>query len=244
MFRRYQFGVKLPAMQRSATYSVTPRTQIKRQPQRACYERAAVHAVLDEALIASVGFVDGGAPIVIPMAFARQGERILLHGASKSRMLLLLAEGVPTCVTVTLLDGLVLARSAMHHSMNYRSVMILGQPFEIVEEVEKRAALDCLVNHVLADRALATRPANALELRATRVFGLELTEVSLKTRSGGPLDDAEDLSLPYWAGVIPLSLEARAPLPDAAHCPSAPPPSGAFGYRRGSSAVADPEVQP
>jgi uncharacterized protein len=219
-------------------FSPTPRTRVKRHPERASYDRALAHAILDEALVASVGFVDGGVPIVIPMAFARHGDELLLHGASKSRLQLLLAQGAPICVTVTLVDGIVLARSAMHHSMNYRSVMVFGEPREIAEEAAKRAALDRLVEHALSGRSQATRPANALELRATRVFALELEQVSVKTRAGGPLDDAEDLPLDYWAGVIPLKLQSLTPLPDPLHPPLSAVPPSALRYRRGHASTA------
>lgn len=219
--------------QQRGSFPITPRTRVIRQPKRASYEREAAHAILDEALVASVGFIDAGAPCVIPMAFARQGERLVLHGASKSRLQVLLAQRTPICVTVTLLDGVVLARSAMHHSMNYRSVMVFGRPLEIEEEGEKRAALERLVEHALAGRARATRPPNDVELRATRVFALELTEVSVKARKGGPLDDVEDLELPHWAGVIPLRLTALAPLADPAHPPRAELPAEVAAYRRG-----------
>jgi nitroimidazol reductase NimA-like FMN-containing flavoprotein (pyridoxamine 5'-phosphate oxidase superfamily) len=226
-----------------ATFPVTPRTRAGRKPERTSYDRAAAHAILDEGLVASVGFVDDGMPFVVPMAFARDGERILLHGSSKSRLLLLLAQGAPICVTVTLLDGIVLARSAMHHSMNYRSVMVLGTPRELVAEAEKRAALARVVDHVLAGRSLATRAPNELELRATRVFSLALEEVSIKSRRGGPIEDADDLGLAHWAGVIPLGLQARAPVPDPLHAPAVPTPAGLSSYQRGR-AVSASEVQP
>jgi len=226
-------------MELPASYPVTPRTRVKQRPGRGSYERAAAHAILDEALVAAVGFVDEGRPFVIPMAFARDGERLLLHGGSKSRLLARLGEGSPICVTVTLLDGIVLARSAMHHSMNYRSVVALGRAAEIAERAEKLAALERVVDHVLAGRSAASRPASDAELKATRVFALPLDEVSIKARSGGPLDDAEDCELPYWAGVIPLQLRASAPIPDPLHAPRAPVPPEAAAYSRPSSA---PEV--
>jgi len=223
-------------MEEAPPFPVTARTQLKQRPTRGSYERVAAYAILDEALVASVGFVDDGQPLVIPMAFAREGERLLLHGSSKSRLQLLLAQAAPICVTVTLLDGIVLARSAMHHSMNYRSVVVLGRASEVVEEAEKRRALDRLVDHVLAGRAQATRPANPSELKATRVFALPLDEVSVKTRAGGPIDDDEDLQLAHWAGVIPLALRAAAPIPDPLHPPRAAAPSGAERYARDSEA--------
>jgi uncharacterized protein len=224
-------------MQKVPAFTVTSRTQVKQRANRASYDRASAHAILDEALVAAVGFVDEGQPFVIPMAFARDGEQLLLHGSSKSRLQLLLAEGAPVCVTVTLLDGLVLARSAMHHSVNYRSVVVLGRPAEIVEESAKRAALERLVDHVLSGRSQATRAPNAVELKATRVFAVPLEEVSVKARTGGPIDDEEDLQLSHWAGVIPLTLSASAPIPDPLHAPLAAVPLGAQAYTRGALEV-------
>jgi nitroimidazol reductase NimA-like FMN-containing flavoprotein (pyridoxamine 5'-phosphate oxidase superfamily) len=229
-------------MEPPSSYPVTPSTRVRRQPTRASYDRATAHAILDEALVASVGFVDGGQPFVIPMAFARQGERLLLHTASKSRFAACLAEGAPICVTVVLIDGIVLARSAMHHSMNYRSVVALGRASEIVDEAEKRAAFARLVEHVLVGRAGATRPPNEAEVKATRVFALPLEAVSIKARSGGPLDDAEDLELDYWAGVIPLELRAGPPSPDPLCAPRVALPAAAASYSRRS--VSNGEVRP
>lgn len=229
-------------MEEPPSFSVSPRTRVRQRPARASYDRAVAHAILDEALVAAVGFVDDGQPLVIPMALARDGERILLHGSSKSRLQLVLAQGAPICVTVTLVDGIVLARSAMHHSMNYRSVVVLGRAAEIVDEAEKRRALDRLVDHVLVDRSRATRPPNSSELKATRVFGLPLEEVSVKIRAGGPIDDEDDLDLPYWAGVIPLALRASTPIQDPQHAPRADLPGAAGRYSRGTAAAA--EVQP
>lgn len=223
-------------MEHAHTFPVTARSQVRQRPTRASYDRAVAHAILDEALVAAVGFVDQGQPLVLPMAFARDGERLLLHGSSKSRLQRLLAAGAPLCVTVTLLDGIVLARSAMHHSMNYRSVVVLGQASEIVEEAEKRAALDRLVEHVLPGRARATRPANATELKATCVLSMPLEEVSVKARTGGPIDDEADLALEHWAGVIPLALRAAAPIPDSLHVARAPVPPAALDYARPAAA--------
>jgi nitroimidazol reductase NimA-like FMN-containing flavoprotein (pyridoxamine 5'-phosphate oxidase superfamily) len=222
-------------MDTPSTFPVTPETRVHRQPARASYDRELAYSILDEALVAAVGFSDGEQPFVIPMAFARQGERLLLHAASSSRFQRVLGSGAPLCVTVTLLDGLVLARSAMHHSVNYRSVVVLGRAEEISEGGAKLAALARLVDHVLPGRSSATRPPNAVELKATRVFALPLSAVSVKRRSGGPLDDAEDLTLPYWAGVVPLEQRALAPVPDPLHPPLGSEPSGIRAYQRGSS---------
>ncbi len=196
----------------SSSYQPTERTRLRRIAKRGSYDRALVHSILDEALVCHVGFVDAGQPFVLPTAFARRGERLYLHGAVANRSLTVMTDGLPLCLTVTLLDGLVLARSAFHHSMNYRSVVVLGTAYEIADEAEKRAALDALVERARPGRSLETRPANAVELRTTRVLALDLVEVSAKVRTGPPLDDPEDLALPYWAGVIPLKLSAGTPI--------------------------------
>jgi nitroimidazol reductase NimA-like FMN-containing flavoprotein (pyridoxamine 5'-phosphate oxidase superfamily) len=227
------------------SFAITPPTKVHRNPARASYERAVAHAILDEALVATVAFDDDGRTFAIPMGYARLGERLLLHAASSSRFARVLAAGTPLCVTVTLLDGLVLARSAMHHSINYRSVVALGVAVELTEREEKLAALARLVEHVLPGRSAACRPPNAVELKATRVFALPLEAVSVKRRSGGPLDDAADLTLPYWAGVVPLGRGEIVPVPDGAHPPLGPEPAGLRAYdRSGVAAARSREVQP
>jgi len=235
MFQRYQLSHKLGSMETRAAFTVTPATKVQRLPTRASYERASAYAILDEALYASVSFVTDGAPCVIPMAFARLGDRLVLHGSSKSRLQVMLAQAERICFGITLVDGVVLARSAFHHSLNYRSVVVFGRATELTAEVDKRAALTAIVEHVLRGRSSESRPPSELELRATRVFALPIEEASVKCRSGGPLDDADDLELPYWAGVIPLTLSAGPPISDPLHAPRAPAPAGALGYaRRGS----------
>jgi nitroimidazol reductase NimA-like FMN-containing flavoprotein (pyridoxamine 5'-phosphate oxidase superfamily) len=208
----------------------TDRTRFHRVPSRGTYDRTTVHQILDEGLVASVGFVIDGQPYVIPMVYARRGDQLYLHGASASR--LLKSSDVPLCVTVTLLDGLILARSAFHHSMNYRSVVLLGRAREVTEPEEKNAALTAVVDHVLAGRWQDCRPPSEKELRATRVLALPIDEGSAKMRTGGPLDDEEDLALPYWAGIVPLTLAAGAPVADPLHAPRGPLPPGLRGYRR------------
>lgn len=198
----------------STAYVPTARTRVRRLSQRGSYDRALVHSILDEALVCHVGFVFEGQPYVMPTAFARVDETLYVHGAVANRMLGALAGGASICVTVTLLDGLVLARSAFHHSMNYRSVVALGPAREVTDEAEKLSAFDALVERCGTGRSREARPANAAELRATRVFALTLSEVSAKTRSGPPHDDEVDLAQPCWAGVIPLALERGAPVPD------------------------------
>jgi nitroimidazol reductase NimA-like FMN-containing flavoprotein (pyridoxamine 5'-phosphate oxidase superfamily) len=214
-------------------FEVTPQTRVRRSPARASYDRAAAHAILDEALVASVGFVQDGQPFVIPMAVARDGDRLLLHAASSSRIAGACRAGARICVTVTLLDGVVFARSAMHHSVNYRSLVVLGGATEVTAGAEKLRALARLVDHVLPGRAAACRPPSAVELKATSVFALPIEEASVKCRGGGPLDDREDLALPYWAGVVPLTQQALSPIADALHPPRAPMPDALAVYRRG-----------
>jgi nitroimidazol reductase NimA-like FMN-containing flavoprotein (pyridoxamine 5'-phosphate oxidase superfamily) len=199
----------------SGSLAVTPRTALHRIPKRGSHERAVIHDILDAGLVCHVGFVADGQPFVIPTAYGRAGETLYIHGAAASRMLKHLAGGAPVCVTVTLLDGLVLARSAFHHSMNYRSVVLLGAP-RLVEGEERLAALRTIVEHITPGRWAATRAPNDKELAATTVLALAIEEGSAKVRSGPPLDDAEDLTLAHWAGVVPLALRAAAPVPDPA----------------------------
>ena len=194
--------------------SPTDRTRVRRLPVRASYERATIHAILDEGLVCHVGFVHDRQPYVLPTTYARVGDQLYLHGSAASRMLRGLREGTPVCVTVTLLDGLVLARSAFHHSMNYRSVVILGVAVEVSEPDERLRALEAIVEHVNPGRWPQVRPPSAQELRATMVLRLPIEEASAKVRSGGPLDDAEDLGWPCWSGHVPLRLVALAPVPD------------------------------
>ena len=215
----------------SSPLSPSPRTTLRRLPQRAGTERAALLALLDEALVVHVGFVDQGQPFVIPTLLARRGEQLYLHGSSRSRMLEVLGGGAPCCLTVTSLDGLVLARSAFHHSVNYRSAVVLGQARE-VEGDEKLLALEALVERVSAGRWSEVRPPSATELLATRVLAVSLEEASLKTRSGGPKDDDEDYALPCWAGVLPLRTAAGEPVPDERLAPGTPPPPGLTAWRR------------
>ena len=210
----------------------TSRSTVRRLPERARYDRATVDAILDEGLVCHVGFVDDGQPFVIPAAYARQGDRLVIHGSAASRMVKRLAAGEPACVTVTLLDGLVLARSGFHHSMNYRSVVVLGRASEIVEPDEKRRAVDAIVEHVAPGRAASVRAPNERELRATRVVAISLDEASAKVRTGPPKDDDEDYALPVWAGELPLRLEPVAPVADPRLEPAIPPPPHVTGWRR------------
>lgn len=192
----------------------TPRTTLRRLPQRGHFERETVNAILDEALVCHVGFVSEGQPFVIPTIHARVGGRLYVHGSAASRMLKTLQAGVPVCVTVTLVDGLVLARSAFHHSMNYRSVVVLGDAQAVGEAAEKWEALHAIVEHVAPGRWKEVREPSAKEMAATLVLRLPIEEASAKVRTGPPLDDEEDYALECWAGVLPLRLVPGTPVPD------------------------------
>ena len=208
------------------------RTTVRRLPERAVYDRAAVHAVLDEGFIAHVGVTTDDGPIVIPMLYARDGDRVLVHGSPASRLLRTGAKGLDMCLTVTLVDGLVLARSAFHHSVNYRSVVVVGRAERIDDLDERRAALDVLVESVVPGRTPDARPPNERELRGTTVLALPLDEASAKIRTGGPKEEEDDMDLPVWAGVVPLSLVAGAPVPDPDLRVDVPVPPYAVGYQR------------
>ena len=205
------------------TYTPTERTQVKRLPKRGVYDREQVHAILDEGFICHIGFESEGQPYVIPTGYARVGEQLYIHGSAASRMLRALGQGTPLCVTVTIIDGLVLARSAFHHSMNYRSVMVLGQGRIVDDPEEKMAALAAFTNHIVPGRWEEVRQPYEQEMKATTVVALPLDEVSAKMRTGGPIDDEEDYAVPVWAGVVPLRLEQGEPVPDTRIAPDAPP---------------------
>jgi nitroimidazol reductase NimA-like FMN-containing flavoprotein (pyridoxamine 5'-phosphate oxidase superfamily) len=208
----------------------TERTTVKRLPKRASYDRDAVYAILDEALLCHVGFVVNGSPVVIPTIHWRHDDTLYFHGSAASRMLRTLRDGVEACVTVTLLDGLVLARSAFHHSMNYRSVVVFGTATEVTDGDEKVRALDALVEHVVRGRSAAVRAPNESELRQTLLLALPIEEASAKIRTGPPIDDDEDYLLPVWAGVIPAALAFGSPIADERS--TAAVPDYVAGYRR------------
>jgi len=214
------------------TYARTERTTVLRLPQRAAYDKDTVYQILDEAFICHVGFVSDGKPVVIPTAYGRIEDNVYIHGAPASRMLRSLESGVDVCFTVTLLDGLVLARSAFHHSMNYRSVMIFGKAMPVTGADEKLRALYAFSEHIVKGRWQEVREPNDKELAGTLVLCLPLLEVSAKVRSGPPVDDAEDLALPVWAGEIPLSLTAGKPVNDPHVSIDIEPPPYAINYRR------------
>ncbi len=192
----------------------THRTIVHRLPERARYDRETVHAILDEALICHVAFSPGGAPAVIPTIHTRIGERLYFHGSAASGLLRSLRSGVEACVCVTLLDGLVIARSAFHHSMNFRSVIVFGTATEVSEREEKVRALNALVEHVVPGRSRHARQPNEIELKKTLVLSLPISEASAKVRTGGPADDEEDYAMPVWAGVLPLRLTPQEPVAD------------------------------
>ncbi|MEU8982217.1 MULTISPECIES: pyridoxamine 5'-phosphate oxidase family protein [unclassified Streptomyces] len=205
-----------PGTTQPAAYAPTDRTVPTRSKERAAYDRDLVHAILDEGYVCHLGFVRDGAPVVLPTLYGRVGERLYVHGSTGSRPLRMTGQadpGLPVCLTVTHVDGLVLARSAFHHSLNYRSVVVHGIAHQVTDPDEKREALDALVDHVVPGRSHDSRPANAKELAATAVIRLDLEEVSAKLRTGGPNDDAEDLTLPHWTGVVPLTKGHGTPVP-------------------------------
>ena len=198
----------------SETLAQTDRTKLRRIADRGSFDRALANSIIDESYLAHVGFVVDGAPKVLPMTYGRDGDVLYLHGAVGNAMLRASA-GAEVCVTITLLDGLVLARSAFHHSMNYRSVVLLGVADKVEDDDEKRRAFDVIVDHVLPGRSEVARPTNPSELRTTLVLRLAIEEGSAKVRSGGAVDDDEDLDLDVWAGVVPLRLRPGAPEQDA-----------------------------
>jgi nitroimidazol reductase NimA-like FMN-containing flavoprotein (pyridoxamine 5'-phosphate oxidase superfamily) len=211
---------------------ITDRTKVNRLPQRGNYEQETIYKILDEGMICHVGFVVNEQPFVIPTGYARYGDKLLIHGSAISRMLKSLREGIRVCVTVTLLDGLVLARSAFHHSMNYRAVVIFGTADVIANADEKMAALTAFTEHIVPGRWDDVRIPTANELLATMVLTIDLTEASAKIRTGPPKDDPEDYSLPVWAGVLPLNQAFGEPIADEALSAGIPAPSYLIGYKR------------
>lgn len=195
-------------------FSPTDRTRVVREPHRGFYDRETIYKILDEGFVCHVGFANDGQPFVIPTLFARVGDAIYFHGSAASRMLRGAASGIPVCVTVTLVDGLVLARSVFNHSINYRSVVALGNASLVDEPAEKIRALEAFTNKIVPGRWNDARHPTEQELKATSILRLQLTEVSAKVRSGPVKDDEPDYALPIWAGVVPLRLQAEAPIRD------------------------------
>src|SRR4029077_1426609 len=216
----------------SQPYTPSARTRLVREADRAVYDRAAAYQILDEGFICHVGFVLDGQPFVIPTGYGRVGDNLYIHGSAASRMLRRIDQAVPVCVTVTLLEGLVLARSIFNHSMNYRSVVVLGTAVAVSESGEKLEALRSLSEHILPGRWAESRQPNEKELKATLVMRLPIKEFSAKVRQGPPIDDEEDYSFPTWAGVIPLETVAGAPENDPRLDPKTAVPGYASAYSR------------
>lgn len=200
-------------------FTPTPNTTLKRLPDRGEFDRQTVYKILDDAFLCHVGFAVEGQPFVIPTSFGRIGDKLFIHGSAASRMLRSLSGGIPVCVTVTLIDGLVLARSAFHHSINYRSVVMLGNASLVEDAEEKFTALRAITENIVPGRWADVREPNAQELKGTSVLSLPLVEVSAKVRTGPPKDDEEDMAIPVWAGVLPLRVAADAPINDPALSP-------------------------
>jgi uncharacterized protein len=213
-------------------FPVTDRTRVVREANRAVYDREAIYKILDEAFVCHVGFAAEGKPLVIPTMFARVGNNLYFHGSAASRMLRGLSSATPVCITVTLIDGMVLARSVFNHSMNYRSVVALGRAMLIDDPEEKLRALQAFTEKLLPGRWNDARQPNEKELKATSILKLPLNEVSAKIRTGGVEDDAEDYSFRVWAGIIPLRLVADAPVRDDLCDVAIPTPAYASNFKR------------
>lgn len=213
-------------------YKPTDRTRVQRLPARGAYDRETVHAILEEGFVCHVGFVVEGQPYVIPTNYARVDETLYLHGSSASRMLRTLSGGVQVCVTVTLVDALVLARSAFHHSVNYRSVVMLGRAKLVEDTGEKMRVLEAFTNHIVRGRWKDVRPATEQELKGTSVLALPLGEVSAKVRTGPPKDDEADYALPIWAGLLPLPVVPAMPIADPRLLGDIPVPASVKNYSR------------
>jgi nitroimidazol reductase NimA-like FMN-containing flavoprotein (pyridoxamine 5'-phosphate oxidase superfamily) len=216
----------------SQSQASTPRTRVVREAHRGVYDRETVYQILDEGFLCHVGFVADGQPFVIPTSYGRKAASLYIHGSAASRMLRQMKDGVPVCVTVTLLDGLVLARSVFNHSMNYRSVVVLGNATLVEDAEEKLEALRLLSEHIIPGRWADARQPNERELKQTSVLKLPIEEFSAKVRIGPAVDDEEDLSFPTWAGVIPLEMTAGAPMDDSQLDPAREVPDYAKHYKR------------
>jgi nitroimidazol reductase NimA-like FMN-containing flavoprotein (pyridoxamine 5'-phosphate oxidase superfamily) len=216
----------------SQPYTPTPRTRLVREADRAVYDREAAYRILDEGFLCHVGFVLDGQPFVIPTSYGRKGDSLFIHGSAASRMLRQAKQGVPVCITVTLLDGLVLARSIFNHSMNYRSVVVLGKATLVDDPAEKIEALRLLSEHIIPGRWADSRQPNERELKATSILRVPIKEFSAKVRKGPVVDDEEDYSFPTWAGVVPLEVVAGEPVDDARLVPGQDVPAYAKRYVR------------
>lgn len=211
----------------------TERTKVRRLPKRGSFDRETIYRILDEGFVCHIGFTVDNQTFVIPTGYARRGDKLLVHGSAASRMMRALSTGgIEVCVTVTLIDGLVLARSAFHHSVNYRSVVVFGRAEFISDEKEKYQALQAFTEHIVPGRWKEIRPPNEKELKATTVLSLPILEASAKVRTGSPVDDDEDYALDVWAGVIPLKISAGAPENDARLKSCIAPPDYLLNYHR------------
>jgi len=214
------------------TIQQTERTRVRRLPNRGVFDRETIYSILDAGFVCHVGFAVDGKPFVIPTGYARIGDRFCIHGSAASRMMRELSGGIDVCVTVTLIDGLVLARSAFHHSMNYRSVVVFGTAELLTDDDEKMEALRALTEHIVPGRWPEVRWPNALELKATTVLTLPIEEASAKVRTGGPIDDEEDYQMDTWAGVLPLATTAGSPVNDTRLKEGIPVPDHVSRYER------------
>jgi nitroimidazol reductase NimA-like FMN-containing flavoprotein (pyridoxamine 5'-phosphate oxidase superfamily) len=212
--------------------TASPLTTLVRKPDRGSHDRAVIDAILDEALVAHVGFVVDGQPFVIPMTYGRDGDHLYLHGSVANRTLRALEQGVPVCVTVTLLDGLVVSRSHFRHSMNYRSVVVVGTARRLHDPEARRHALECIVDHVVPGRTPEARPPTDAELRQTMVLELPIEQASAKTRTGGPVEEPDDLALDVWGGTVPVSTTFGPPEHDGQGSDGATLPASLSPYRR------------
>ncbi|TMK99578.1 MAG: pyridoxamine 5'-phosphate oxidase family protein [Actinobacteria bacterium] len=225
-----------PPLETAPARPSSDRVRLRRKRERGSHERKDIDAILDEGLVAHLGFADEhGQPFVIPTLHARCGDLVYVHGAAAGRALRVLTSGAPVCLTVSLIDGLVLARSAMHHSAQYRSVMLLGKARSVEDRAEKLAAFEAIVEHIVPGRWPDVRPPSENELRATSLGAIPIEEASAKIRTGPPVDDEQDYALPAWAGVIPMQMRAGAPEPDPLLASGVEPPSYARRYRRPGS---------
>ncbi|MGO9341297.1 MAG: pyridoxamine 5'-phosphate oxidase family protein [Acidimicrobiales bacterium] len=222
---------RLPADPLPSAFPPSKRTKVRRLAERGRYDTDTINAILDEGFVCHLGLVDQGSVRVVPTAYARVGDMLYLHGAAGNASLKG-SQGSEVCVTVTLVDGVVLARAAFHHSINFRSVVIYGTASEVIDDAEKRLALDAVVEHIVPGRTVDARPPNDSELKSTRVIRLPIHEASAKVRTGGPKDDEEDMDLPIWAGVIPLHMSSGPPVGDDHLRDGLDIPGYASNYRR------------
>lgn len=216
----------------TAEINPTKRTKLKRIPKRGSFDRETIYQILDEAFICHIGFSVEGQTFVIPTAYGRKDNLLYVHGSAASRMMREMSKGIDVCITVTLVDGLVLARSAFHHSINYRSVVIFGNAEMVTDENEKNDALFAFTEHLIKGRWAEVREPNSKELKGTTVLKLEITEASAKMRTGNPIDDEEDMNLDVWAGVIPLKIQAEKPIDDSLLKEGIAVPDYALNYER------------